>query len=72
MNNMNNNIDNLVSKLNNSFYQTTKSVKLDTDKLYEYQIEYTYLIDEIQRGPSYLIKKRVMDINDLLDDIIMG
>lgn len=32
--------------------------------LYEYQIEHCYLIDEIQRGPVYMLPKVISDANE--------
>ena len=40
--------------------------KVETTPLYDYQVEFCYLIDEIQRGPLYIIPKVIQDANDLI------
>lgn len=34
--------------------------------LYDYQVEFCYLIDEIQRGPEYILPKVIQDANQLI------
>lgn len=34
--------------------------------LYRYQVEFCYLIDEIQRGPQYIVPKIISDANELI------
>lgn len=40
-----------------------------TNDLYRYQVDFAYLIDEIQRGPLFAAKKAINDANGLIDDI---
>jgi hypothetical protein len=40
--------------------------RIETTTLYEYQVDFCYLIDEIQRGPTYIIPKVIQDANDLI------
>jgi hypothetical protein len=35
-------------------------------KVYQYQVDFCYLIDEIQRGPQYILPKIIQDANDLI------
>jgi hypothetical protein len=35
-------------------------------KLYRYQVEFCYLVDEIQRGPEYILPKVIQDANQLI------
>lgn len=35
-------------------------------KLYHYQVDFCYLIDEIQRGPVYILPKVIQDANQLI------
>lgn len=51
----------------------TKAVRTESDDgrvytttLYNYQIEFCYLVNEIQRGPSYIVPKIIQDANDLI------
>lgn len=34
--------------------------------VYRYQVEFTHLIDEIQRGPQYIVPKVISDANELI------
>jgi len=40
--------------------------QVETTALYEYQVDFCYLVDEIQRGPTYIIPKVIQDANDLI------
>lgn len=42
---------------------------VDTSVLYDYQVEFCYLINEIQRGPSYIVPKIIQDTNDLISKL---
>ena len=35
-------------------------------KLYQYQVDFCYLVDEIQRGPAYILPKVIQDANQLI------
>lgn len=37
--------------------------------LYDYQVDFSYLIDDIQRGPAYIVPKYVQEANDLITGI---
>ena len=39
-------------------------------KLYAYQVEFCYFIDEIQRGPTYIVPKVIADCNDFINKIV--
>ncbi len=39
-------------------------------KLYEYQIEFCYLIDNIERGPRYMRPKVIQAANDLINGMV--
>ena len=43
---------------------TKKIVKTDA---YLYQVDFCYLIDEIQNGPKCLIQKAISDCNELIE-----
>lgn len=43
--------------------------QVETTRLYDYQVEFCYLIDEIQRGPSYIVPKVIQDANQLILDL---
>lgn len=34
--------------------------------LYKYQVEFSYLINEIQRGPIYIVPMHIQEANDLI------
>jgi|SRR5271157_682420 len=37
--------------------------------LYEYQVDFCYLVDEIQRGPEYILPKIIQDANQLIVEL---
>ena len=39
------------------------------NKLFQYQVDFAYMIDEIQRGPIYLMPKVIADANELITKI---
>lgn len=41
----------------------------DGNLLYNYQVEFCYMIDEIQRGPQYIIPKVISDANNLISQL---
>lgn len=72
------NIDQVVAYLNSTFNKA--SAKLATrlasagknarntagTPLYNFQVDFAYLIDNIQRSPSYIVPKYIQDANDLV------
>lgn len=37
--------------------------------LYEYQVDFCYLIDDIQRGASYIVPKKITEANELISKL---
>lgn len=37
--------------------------------LYPYQVEFCYLIDDIQRGPEYFVSRVITDANNLIERV---
>lgn len=37
--------------------------------LYRYQVEFCYLVDEIQRGPQYIVPKVISEANELISNM---
>ena len=63
------NIEKTVSYLNHSFATTAqevfgKRVAIKGTPLYKHQVEHCYIIDEIQRGPAYLLPKTISAANE--------
>lgn len=64
------NIEQVVSYLNHTFAKTAEEVfgyKVKSVKgtpLYTFQVEHCYLIDEIQRGPIYMLPKIISVTNE--------
>lgn len=65
------NIEQVVSYLNHTFARASdevfgalraKAVRGTT--AYKYQVDHCYLIDEIQRGPTYMLPKVISTAND--------
>jgi len=65
------NIEQVVSYLNHTFAKTSEEVfgylrpkAIKGTSLYNYQVDHCYLIDEIQRGPIYMLPKVIGYAND--------
>ncbi|KKL91896.1 hypothetical protein LCGC14_1890100 [marine sediment metagenome] len=65
------NIEQVVSYLNHTFAKTSEEVfgslrpkAIRGTTLYNYQVDHCYLIDEIQRGPIYMLPKVISNAND--------
>jgi len=43
-----------------------KKGKCETTPLYDYQVEFSYLIDNIQRSPNYIVPKYIQEANALI------
>ena len=54
------------SKIGNKALRTSKKGKVSTTALYDYQVKFCYLIDDIQRGPSYIAPKKIQEANELI------
>lgn len=66
------NVDNVVRFLNHRFKTATAGFPRDNSRksaLGQLQAEFAYLIDEIQRGPSYQIGKTIADANTFITNI---
>lgn len=67
------NVEQVVSYLNHAFSRAQQKVlpvignrNVQGTKLYDYQVDFCYLIDEIQRGPVYILPKVIQDANQLI------
>lgn len=68
------NVDQTVRYLNHAFGKAqSKAISQTGNKnvkgtpLYKFQVEFCYLINEIQRGPSYIAPKKISEANDLIE-----
>lgn len=68
------NTNQVVSFLNRAFARASQNVMQSVgnrnyqgSKLYHYQVEFCYMIDEIQRGPTYMLPKVIQDANFLIE-----
>lgn len=67
-------IDQSVSYLNHSFHEACEQFRKSHknagnskgDLLYTYQVEFNYLIDNIQRDPRFLASQYIADANQLI------
>jgi hypothetical protein len=69
-------VEQVVNYLNRSFATAVQkagpvlgSKNTKGTDLYTYQVDFTYLVDEIQRGPVYIVPKLIADANELIDRI---
>jgi hypothetical protein len=64
------NVPQVVSYLNHTFAKAAEEVfgfrpaNARGTPLYGFQVEHCYLIDEIQRGPTYMLPKIISDANN--------
>ncbi len=63
------NVSQVVSYLNHSFAKTAeemfgRAAAVKGSKLYDFQVNHCYLIDTIQRGPTYMLPKVISNAND--------
>ena len=62
-----------VKFLNNSFARVMRGVRRHDNSsgsvLHGYQVDFSYLIDEIQRGPIWSVTKAVAEANALITDM---
>ena len=54
------------SKIGNKALRTVNKGKISTTTLYDYQMKFCYLIDDIQRGPRYIAPKKIQEANELI------
>lgn len=54
------------SKIGNKALRTDVNGKISTTALYDYQINFCYLIDDIERGPRYIAPKKIQEANELI------
>lgn len=38
-------------------------------QLYQDQVEFCYLIDDIERGPTYIVPKKISEANELIEKL---
>jgi hypothetical protein len=51
---------------NRSYRFINKDDEWETTPMYDYQVEFCYLIDSIERGPRYIATKSIQRANDLI------
>lgn len=65
-------VNQVVGYLSHSFANTAEEIfgprtrAVKGTELYGYQTNFCYLIDEIQRGPRYMLPKVISSVNDLI------
>ena len=73
-------IERVVGYLSHSFANATKPLgskavrtvekgRVTTTALYDYQVNFCYLIDAMQRGPVYIAPKMIQRVNDLIEEV---
>ncbi len=64
-----------VRYLNSAFARAQRTLGSDNragTKLYAAQVDFMYLLDMIQRGPSYLVPKAIAEANELIEQVNSG
>lgn len=66
----------IVDFLNHAFRQATQGMGKATrskdgmkSQMYQWQVEFCYMIDDILRGPTYIVPKIVTECNELIAKI---
>lgn len=67
-------VNRVVAHLNRNFRAAISRLdsKADAAKIKRHQIDFSYMIDEIQRGPSYLAPKIIADANELIAALLIN
>lgn len=67
------NVEQVVGYLNHAFSKASQkanrvigSKNSKGTKMYRYQVEFCYLVDNIQRGPRYITPKLITEANELI------
>ena len=70
------NIDQVVHYLNRAFFNAQQKAKnkvgVDNSKgtvLYQYQVDFCYLINSIQRDPAHVAVKQIQEANNLIAEL---
>ena len=70
------NTEQVVAYLSHAFTKASQKIQQSIGNrnhkgtnLYRYQVEFCYMVDEIQRGPSYILPKIIQDANQLIADL---
>lgn len=63
------NVNQVVSYLNHTFAKTAeetfgRAAAVKGTVLYGFQVDHCYFVDEIQRGPTYMLPKVISNAND--------
>ena len=64
--------DQVVNYLNHAFARAIQPLGYKNTKgtdLYTYQVDFAYMIDNIQRSPTYIVSKIITECNRLIDTI---
>lgn len=67
-------VNQVVEFLSRSFEENSRglgprSKAVKGTRLYHYQVEFSYLVDEIQRGPSYILPMTIQQANALIEEM---
>ena len=67
------NVHQVTKYLNHAFSKATQGMGYKNVKgteLYDHQVNFCYLIDNIHRGPKYMVPKVIAEANTLIDEIV--
>lgn len=67
------NVNHVVNHLKVIFEKAISDLPKDNSRgtlLHKYQTEFCYYIDEIERGPNYMISKIISECNMFIDQIL--
>ena len=68
------NVEKVVKYLNHTFSKAQQQAMVAVGNknvkgtsLYDFQVEFCYLIDHIERGPAYIAPKKISEANELIE-----
>lgn len=62
----------VIEYLCNAFGRASRHLGYKNQKgsdLYNFQVELMYMIDDISRGPKYIVSKQIVAANELIDSV---
>jgi len=66
------NVDQVISYLTNAFSKASRHLGFKNQKgtaLYDFQVDFMYLLDDIKRGPAYIVTMSIAQANELIEQV---
>lgn len=67
------NVEQVIAYLSNAFSKASRHLGSHKNQkgtsLYDFQVELMYMLDDIKRGPKYIVPKRIAEANELIEHV---